>query len=360
MTRPASVVVNLAALKSNFQRVRQLAPRQRIMAVVKADAYGHGLTRVARSLGQADAFGVACLEEAQQLRTTGIRQPIVLLEGPFHADEMRQIQRLELEIVVHHADQFAMLAAASGERRIRVWLKIDTGMHRLGFAPDDAGAAYERLLDCKAVARDIRLMTHLASANDPADALTARQLEIFKQCTSGMTGARSIANSGAILDWPASHADWVRPGLLLYGVSPNSHRTAVDEGLQPVMTFQSQLISVKQLQAGDTVGYGATWSCPEAMPVGIVAAGYGDGYPRHARSGTPVLVKGRRAPLIGLASMDMLAVDLRTIPEAKVGDPVVLWGDGLAVEEVAANAGTIPYELLCGDRKRLHFRERRN
>ncbi len=357
MSRPASVVINLAALESNFQRVRQLAPRQKIMAVVKADAYGHGIGRIARRLAQADAFGVACLEEARQLRDAGIRQPIVLLEGPFSADELPAIQQLDLEIVIHHPQQFPMLAAAGRDHALRTWLKIDTGMHRLGFPPQEVTAAREQLLDCAAVSRDIRLMTHLASANEPGDALTTRQLQAFADCTAGMVAERSIANSAAILDWPDSHGDWVRPGLLLYGVSPNTQRPSLDEGLQPVMTFASQLISVKRLQKGDTVGYGATWTCPEDMPVGIIAAGYGDGYPRHARSGTPILVNGRRAAMIGVASMDMLAVDLRNAPTAQVGDPVVLWGDGLPVEEIADCAGTIPYELLCGDRKRTRFHE---
>lgn len=357
MTRPASVVINLAALKSNFQRIRQLAARQKIMAVVKADAYGHGIARIASSLSQADAFGVACLEEAQQLRAIGISQPIVLLEGPFSADELLQIQQLKLDIVIHHPQQFAMLAAANGRQQIHAWLKIDTGMHRLGFPPEQVAEAREKLLSYKAIARDIRLMTHLASANDPSDVLTSRQLQTFSECTRGMVEERSIANSAGILDWPASHGDWVRPGLLLYGVSPNRDRQSLAEGFQPVMTFSSSLISVKQLRAGDTVGYGATWACPESMAVGIVAAGYGDGYPRHARSGTPMLVNGRRAAMIGVASMDMLAVDLRNVPDAKVGDPVILWGDGLPVEEIAECAGTIPYELLCGDRKRMTVRE---
>jgi len=357
MSRPASVVINLAALKSNFQRIRQLAPRQKIMAVVKADAYGHGISRVARSLPDADAFGVACLEEARQLRDAGINQPIVLLEGPFSAGELPQIQALALEIVIHHPDQFAMLKAAQGEQQLRAWLKIDTGMHRLGFSLEDVSQAREKLLGYQCIAGDLRLMTHLATANEPGDALTSRQLRAFAECTQGMAEERSIANSAGILDWPDSHADWVRPGLLLYGISPNPDRGSLAEGLQPVMTFSSRLISVKQLKAGDTVGYGATWSCPQGMAIGIVAAGYGDGYPRHARSGTPVLVNGKRAGMIGVASMDMLAVDLRNVPSARVGDPVVLWGEGLPVEEIAACAQTIPYELLCGDRKRMAFHE---
>lgn len=358
MTRPASVVINLAALQSNFQRIRRLASRQKIMAVVKADAYGHGIARVARALGEADAFGVACIEEAQQLRDHDIHQPVVLLEGPFAAAELPQIQQLGLDIVIHHPQQLPWLVAADPGRKIRAWLKIDTGMHRLGFAPAEVAAAHAALLGYPVIARDICLMTHLASASDPQDTLTSRQLRTFADCTTGMNGERSSANSAGILDWPASHGDWVRPGLLLYGVSPNRARASLEEGLRPVMTFASQLISVKHLQKGDTVGYGATWICPEPMPVGIIAAGYGDGYPRHARSGTPILVNGQRAAMIGVASMDMLAVDLRNVPAAKVGDPVTLWGDGLPVEEIADCAGTIPYELLCGDRKRMTFRER--
>lgn len=358
MTRPASVVINLAALKSNFHRIRELAPQRRIMAVVKADAYGHGLVRVARALDQADAFGVACLEEAGQLREAGIRQPVVLLEGPFNAEELPLIQQLDLEIVVHHAGQLDMLGAADSSRPITAWLKIDTGMHRLGFQIDEVAAAWERLKACPVISDDIRLMTHLACANDANDPLTQKQLNQFTDLTNNYPGERTIANSAAILGWPDTHADWIRPGLLLYGVSPYPDRTGADEGLEPVMTFRSQLIAVKRLRAGEPVGYGATWRCPEDMPIGIVAAGYGDGYPRHAKSGTPVLVSDQRAALIGYASMDMLAVDLRTIPDATVGDPVVLWGEGLPVEEIARNAGTIPYELLCGDRKRMAFREK--
>ncbi|MEX2517568.1 MAG: alanine racemase [Gammaproteobacteria bacterium] len=355
MSRPASVVINLAALQSNFQRIRQLAPRQKIMAVVKADAYGHGLTRVAEVLTDADAFGVACLEEAGQLREASIQQPVVLLEGPFATDELAQIQQLQLDMVIHHAGQFAMLEAAAPGKPINVWLKIDTGMHRLGFQLAEIPAAYARLQSLSVVADHIRLMTHLASANDPADPLTTTQLANFSLATQSLAGERTIANSAAVLGWPDSHGDWIRPGLLLYGVSPNPGSTGLQHGLQPVMTFRSQLISVKSLKRNDPVGYGASWRCPEDMLIGIVAAGYGDGYPRHAKSGTPVLVNGQRAALIGHASMDMLAVDLRNMPQAQPGDPVVLWGDGLAVEEIAEYADTIPYELLCGDRKRMPY-----
>jgi alanine racemase len=357
MTRPASVVINLAALKANLKRIRQLTPGRRIMAVVKADAYGHGLARVAHALAEADAFGVACLEEAGELREAEVRQPIVLLEGPYSGAEIPVIQKLGLEIVVHHAEQLAMLEKARTSQPVQVWLKIDTGMHRLGFDPEDVPAALQRLRGSAAVADGIRFMTHLACANDPGNPLTRRQIETFNASLRPYDGERSAANSAAILRWPESHADWVRPGLLLYGVSPLPSRTGADEGLAPVMTFRSQLIAVKRLRAGDAVGYGAAWRCPADMPIGIVAAGYGDGYPRHAPSGTPVLVGETRVALIGHASMDMLAVDLSARPDARVGEPVVLWGEGLPVEEIASSAGTIPYELLCGGRKRMRFIE---
>lgn len=360
MTRPARVVINLAALRHNINRVRQLAPRSRIMAIVKADAYGHGITRVANILASsADAFGVACLEEARALRAAGIQHPVVLLEGPYAAGELAEIEQLDLEIVVHDASQLTILEQARLARPVKVWLKIDSGMHRLGFQTADFAKAWRRLTACVSVAEDIRLMTHLAAANERDNPMTSAQLETFRELGSGIKADCSIANSAGIIAFPESHADWVRPGLMLYGVSPMSDSISQDEGLRPVMTLESRLIAVKQLHANEPVGYGATWRCPEDMPVGIAAAGYGDGYPRHAPSGTPVLVNGERVTLIGRASMDMLIVDLRSQPNARVGDPVVLWGEGLPVEEVANHAGTIPYELLCGVHKRLQFIERR-
>ena len=358
MTRPARVVIDLHALIHNFSRIQDLVPNRKIMAIVKADAYGHGLTRVARVLGKADAFGVACLEEAVQLREAGIRQSIVLLEGPHEAGELPVIRDLGLEIVVHHETQIAMLEQANTAQRVSVWMKIDSGMHRLGFAPEHFRAAWQRLHSCAMVKPPVRLMTHLAAANEPANPITRAQLSCFREICLNISSELSIANSAAILQWPDSHADWVRPGLMLYGVSPFAGHLGEEYGLHPVMTLQSELISIQHLKAGEPVGYGASWRCPEAMPVGIVAAGYGDGFPRHAKSGTPVLVNGKQVALVGRASMDMLTVDLRRQPDAKVGDPVVLWGEGLPVENVAQQADTIPYELLCGVHKRLEFVER--
>ena len=357
MTRPARVVINLSALRHNLNRVRTLAPQSRVMAIVKTDAYGHGIARVARALSSADAFGVACLEEARQLRASGIVRPVILLEGAYAAAELPEIAQLDLDIVVHDVTQVEMLEGARPVKPLIVWLKVDTGMHRLGIMPGLFDDVWRRLQDCSAVAQPVRLITHLAAASERTHPMTHAQLDCFKRICGHVSVEKSIANSAGITAFPESHADWVRPGLMLYGVSPLSDGNAFEEGLIPVMTLRSELIAVKRLHAGDPVGYGATWNCPEDMPVGVVAAGYGDGYPRHAPSGTPVLLNGRHVPLIGRASMDMLSVDLRTQPQARVGDPVVLWGEGLPVEVIARHADTIPYELLCGVHKRLRFEE---
>lgn len=357
MTRPARVVINLDALRHNLSRVRELAPGARVMAIVKADAYGHGIGRVARALGAADAFGVSCLEEAQQLRDAGVRKAIVLLEGPYSGAELPLISGLGLDVVVHHPMQLDLLEAARLSRPIHAWLKVDSGMHRLGFAPEGTARAWQRLHECPSVAGPPRLMTHLALANQPGHPMTGEQLRLFAGTCHALPGERSIANSAAIIAWPESRADWVRPGLMLYGVSPFDAGTGLDQGLRPAMALQSEIISLRRLRRGDPVGYGASWRCPEDMQVGVVAAGYGDGFPRHACSGTPVLVSGRRSCTVGFASMDMLAVDLRAVPDASVGDPVELWGDALPIEEIARSAGTVPYEILCGVHKRLRFIE---
>lgn len=355
MSRPAKVIISLSALRHNFARIRTLAPDPKIMAIVKADAYGHGIAHIAQSLEKVDAFGVACLEEARELRQANIKQRINLLEGPYTREELYEISQLGLDIVAHDISQVEMLEQTQVGKSIDVWLKVDTGMHRLGFPPELVHAVITRLQQTNSV-KDIRLMTHLANANDRANAMTADQIQCFHQVAKNEIMERTIANSAGIMGFPDAHADWVRPGIMLYGVSPFSDSQGLQEGLRPVMTLQSQLITVKQLKAGEPVGYGATWCCPEDMSVGVVATGYGDGYPRHAKSGTPVLVNGKRVKLIGRASMDMLTVDLRTQPQAKTGDPVVLWGEGLPVEAIAKQADTIPYEVLCAVHKRLEFR----
>ncbi len=282
------------------------------------------------------------------MREAGIDRPILLLEGAFEAAELPLCARHGLEIAVHHPEQARMLELARLDRPLRVWLKIDTGMHRLGLEPEIVSAVFQRLRDCPAVTPAIGLMSHLARADERDCAYTLQQLQIFETATAGLPGERSLANSAGILGWPQTHFDWVRPGIMLYGASPFVDSLASDEGLRPVMTFHTRLISIKRLRRGEPVGYGGTWVCPEDMDVGVAAVGYGDGYPRHAPSGTPVSIDGREAALIGRVSMDMITVDLRRHPEARIGDRVLLWGEGLPVERIARAAGTISYTLLCG------------
>lgn len=354
--RKTQVSINLTALRHNLQIVRQAAPGCRVMAAIKADGYGHGLVRVAKALNESDGFGVACIDEALQLRAAGIAAPITLLEGFFHADEIPLIEQHRLDLLLHHESQIAVLEQASIDTPIRVWLKIDTGMHRLGVSPKRTPALWKRLESIPGLL-PVGQMTHLACADDREHPATAKQLQVFAQATAALPGERAIANSAGILGWPDTHGDWVRPGIMLYGVSPFIGGTAAQHDLKPVMTLSSELIAVNIVQKGETVGYGGTWTCPETMPVGVVAVGYGDGYPRHAGNGTPVLVNGQRVPLIGRVSMDMVCVDLRSQPEAGIGDPVVLWGEGLPAEEVAEAAGTIAYELFCSVTRRVRLVE---
>lgn len=353
MTRAARAEIDLRALQHNLRRVRANAPRSRVMAIIKANGYGHGLVRVAQALGDVEAFGVASLDEAIELREAGISHPIVLLEGFFDNSELSPIARYGLEPVLHHPEQLAMLETARLSGSLSLWIKLDTGMHRLGFPPGAAGEALARVRGSGNAAGPVRWMTHLACADDRADGMTAHQTSAFNEALAGIEGERSIANSAGVLGWPQTHADWVRPGIMLYGVSPFVDDTASDHDLLPAMTLRSRLIAVNRFRRGDTVGYGASWTCPEDMPVGVVAIGYGDGYPRHAQPGTPVLVGGSRVPLIGRVSMDMVTVDLRGCPGAGIGDEVVLWGEGLPVEEIAGHASTIAYELLCGVAQRV-------
>lgn len=358
MTPVAQARVDLGALRHNLARVRVEAPHARVMAIIKADAYGHGMVRVARALYDADAFGVARLEEALSLREAGVTQPIVLLEGVLDAAQLNAAAHRDVSLVVHHAAQAELIEhAAENMPPVKIWLKLDSGMHRLGFSPAEIPPIAQRLRHSKKVIGPLRFMTHLACADERSDPATLRQIEVFQSALTGIEGERSIANSAGILGWPQTHADWVRPGIMLYGVSPFPDDDAEAQDLRPVMTLSSRLIALRQNKKGDAIGYGGSYVCPRDMLVGVAAIGYGDGYPRHAQTGTPVLVNGRRAPLIGRVSMDMITVDLSAQPEAKAGDPVVLWGEGLAVEEVARCASTISYELLCGVARRVTFNE---
>ena len=353
MSRPARALVDADALRHNLRQARLHAPRSRVMAVVKANGYGHGLVWVARSLnGAADAFGVSSVEEGIQLREAGITQPICLLEGFFSPDELPLLAKHRLEPAIHCESQVDALAQAAPMVKLSVWLKIDTGMHRLGFLPPVVPKVLKQLRSSPTVAA-IRVMSHFARADIPADPDTQAQIDSFLAQIRELDLESSLANSAGILAWPQSHLDWVRPGIMLYGVSPLEGQDAATLGLSPVMTLQTALIAVHARRKGEAVGYGGDWRCPEDMPVGVAAIGYGDGYPRHAAPGTPVLVNGKRVPLAGRVSMDMITLDLRAQPDARAGDPVVLWGQGLPVEEVARSAGTIAYELLCHVTERI-------
>lgn len=365
MTRATCALIDLAALRHNVAQVRHYAPTQRVMAIIKANGYGHGMVRVAQALldsgpqGAVDAFGVASVDEAVALRVAGVGCPIVLLEGFHRAQELPLIARYQLEPVIHHPSQIDLLAAYPTPAPLSVWLKVDSGMHRLGVAPAQVAQIWGQLRALGSIGT-IRLMTHLACADEPDNDYTHAQLSCFATATADLPAERAIANSAAILGWPQAlnESQWVRPGLMLYGISPYAHSVGTAYGLQAVMTFMSELIAVNWVRAGEGIGYGQTWRCPEDMRVGVAAVGYGDGYPRHAAMGTPVLIGGHPAPLIGRVSMDMITVDLRHHPWAEVGEPVILWGEGLPVEHIAQAAGTIPYTLLCGVMERVRRVER--
>ena len=350
-------IIDSAALRANLETVRRMAPRSRVLAIVKANAYGHDLVKTAQALADADAFGVARLEEGLRLRSEGIQSSVVLLEGVFDAEQMSAAAAHGFELVVHNAQQLALLAEWKNAHRFSVWLKVDTGMNRLGFRADEFAAAYRKLSACPAVG-ELRLLTHLANADVNGDGTTGEQLQLFDAVTSGLAHERSAANSAGVLSWPDAHLDWVRPGLMLYGVSPLPGKVAADFGLKPAMTLTSTVIATRRVLPGERAGYGGRWTARRVSTLAIAAVGYGDGYPRHMANGTPTLVNGTRAPIAGRVSMDMIAIDVTDLPPVKVGDPVVLWGEGLPAEEVAPHAETLSYELLCGVSQRVEHQFR--
>ncbi len=350
--------VDRAALRHNLKVVRNTAPQSKVLAVIKANAYGHGLLQVAQTLISADGFGVARLREAMTLRDAGIGQSIVLLEGVFSHAEFDAAARLNFELVVHSFEQIDALETWHGSHPLSVWCKIDTGMNRLGFRGEDFPAAWSRLNACRNVQGKLRVMTHLADADERDDVRTPQQIARFNLLVEDLNVERSIGNSAGTLAWPESRVEWVRPGLMLYGMSPFAGSVAADLNLQAAMTLTTPLIAVREVKAGEQVGYGGVWTATHDMRVGIAAVGYGDGYPRHIRSGAPVLIRGQHAQVIGRVSMDMIAIDLNSLGEhiassVMAGDTVVLWGKGLPAEVVAKYADTIPYELVCGISQRV-------
>lgn len=340
--------VDLSALQHNFEFVRhKIGSSAKVMPMVKANAYGHGLIDVTHALPDADAFGVATINEAIRLRKSGLTQDIFVMCGFRHPSEIQEFEDYQLTAVIHHPDQINWLESVSIKAPFSAWLKVDTGMHRLGVNPDEFVACYERLMRCRALKSPVGVMTHLASADcDPE--FTHEQLQSLHQLVDAYAVPLSVRNSSGVMNLANVPYHLARPGIMLYGVSPIAGQAGESIGLQPVMTLTSYIVSYRTVRPGETIGYGRTWAAPEKMPVGIVTAGYGDGYPRHAKSGTPVLIKGRRCPVVGRISMDMLAVDLRPVNgQVSIGDEVILWGAGLSVEEVAESADTIAYEILC-------------
>jgi alanine racemase len=354
MTPMVSATIDTVALKHNLQRIREFAPRSRVMAVIKANAYGHGLVAVARALDEADAFAVARVDEGLTLRMAGIQKRTVLLEGVFDRGQLDSAAAAGFELVVHTQAQIELLQQSDAGEPFRVWLKLDSGMNRLGFKGAAFGAALDVLRALPRVQSPVNLFTHLSSADDPDSPATTDQLARFEAATAALGGERSIANSAGLLGFPQAQADWVRPGLLLYGVSPFDGSIGADYGLLPVMTLRSHVIALKDVAPGEQVGYGGAWVARRATRLAVAAVGYGDGYPRNLGAGSPVLVNAERAPLAGRVSMDMIGIDVTDLQRApQIGDPVILWGGGLPVEEIAVWADTIPYELLCGISQRV-------
>lgn len=353
MSRPVRARISTQALRHNYQQVKSLAPSSKIMSVVKADAYGHGMELVATALNKSDGFAVASTEEGIRLRETGLIQPIVLLSGFFSDTELPMLTGYQLSPVIHSLWQVDLLEKYSGNQFINVWLKFDSGMHRLGLDRENLETAVGRL-KAKDNISISGVMTHLANADDPEDDTTRQQLDEYKKIRTAINdGESSIANSAGIVGWPDSHVDWVRPGIMLYGSSPMRFKTATELDLRPVMHFESQLIAISRRKAGERVGYGGDWLCEHDTTIGVVAAGYGDGYPRHAPPGTPVAVNGKRVPLIGRVSMDLITIDLGNQVRVRLGDPVELWGEHVYADEVALMSNTIAYELFCHVTRRV-------
>ncbi len=343
--RRARVTLNSDALSHNLNRVRAFSPDSQIMAVIKANAYGHGMLAAATQLDDADMFAVAMPEEAFVLRASGCTKPVLVLHGFSNITELEKFTALKISTVVHQSQQLAQLLDARLSTPVDVWLKVDTGMHRLGVSMDDVDACFSQLRNSVNV-ENIYVVSHFANADDVSNSLNNSQLNNFIKVTGNLGVSRSMANSAAIMRLPQSHFEVVRPGIMLYGSSPFSDASAADLDLRAVMQFESELIDIKPVRAGESIGYGSTFNVEKDLIMGIVAAGYGDGYPRHAQSGTPVWLNGQRCGLLGRVSMDSISIDLSDV-DVSIGDRVVLWGNELSVDEVAAASGSIAYELLC-------------
>jgi len=353
MARAATATINLDAIRHNYRLAKSVAPEQQAIAIIKADGYGHGAIKLAEALeNEADAFGVACIEEAIELRAAGIQLPILLLEGFFAANELEYISNNNLWCAVHSLFQIDQIAAADITNPITVWLKMDSGMHRLGVQPGEYKEAYDKLVALPQV-KEVVLMTHFSSADEPELDTTANQIKLFDETTTGIDAPVSLANSAGTLAHTKARRSWQRPGIMLYGATPFATSQELSDQLKPAMTLSSEVIAIRDLQPGDAVGYSCTWICDKPTRVGTVAMGYADGYPRSAKNGTPVLINGVEFPLVGRVSMDLISVDIGNHSDVKIGDEVTLWGPELPVERIAKYANLIPYELLTGVSKRV-------
>lgn len=354
MARPAVALLSSQNLLHNLGVIQEKAGPAQIIAMIKANAYGHGLRSVGlRLCGRVSLLGVASIDEALALRQAGVNTPILLMEGPFSPDDVPAAAHNEFHLVLHTHDQLDWLSHAQSS--VSVWIKVDTGMGRLGFSPEETPAIYERLSRNPCVATPVRLMSHFACADDQYNPLNQQQISRFQSLANHLSTEASFCNSAALFQFPDQKYDYIRPGLILYGVSPFPGMTGNQLGLKPVMTLKSHIMAVKIHDKGHLIGYGSRYRCPEKMPVGVVALGYGDGYPLTAKDGTPILVNGVECPLVGRVSMDMLTVDLRPCPSARTGDPVVLWGEGLPVERVTSHTHTISWDLLTSVQHRVRF-----
>ena len=368
MRRSAEVTIHPEALQHNLKQAKKAAPGSKVLAVIKANAYGHGAVATAGILyPYADGFAVSCISEAVELRQASIERPITVLQGHQNDVDLRLAAHHRLRLVVHDHKQLTLLDNFSGipATPFDISIKLDTGMHRLGFAPRLSPQLFDKLSKHPLVnAANLQYMTHLSCADDLENDYSLQQIRQFKQATDAFNTHTSIANSAGILGWPKSHADWIRPGIMLYGSSPfinahldNSAHSAKKHNLRASMTFSAPLIAIHSLKKGDAIGYGASWRCPKDMKVGVLACGYADGYPRHAATGTPVWLNGMEVPLLGRVSMDMIVIDLGLLDEkpknldskqsAQLGDRVELWGENLSIDRIAHHAETISYELLC-------------
>jgi alanine racemase len=342
--RPLQATISLSALQHNLAIAQSKAPHSKVMAVIKANGYGHGLLNAAKGLKAADGFAILGLDEALTLRAAGYKQTILMLEGFFSADELPAISEYAIDIVVHSHKQVEILESVNISIPIAIHLKINTGMNRLGFKPQDFELIMVKLKNCKNVA-DITLMEHFATADESLG--IAKPLAVFKQLTQNHEHPKSHANSAALLRFAEAHADWVRAGIMLYGTSPIAEASAAQFDLKPVMQLTGEIISVQTLEAGDSLGYGHSFTATQKTRIGVVSCGYADGYPRHAPNGTPIAVAGKLTHTLGRVSMDMLFVDITLIPEAGIATKVEMWGNQVPVDDVAHAAGTISYELLC-------------